>query len=1103
VKPPQNSTLIYQNTKNVWNGGIMSIIDFTQKANELLSDRAVLWPIPDTTKQSASPVILLEGPWKVNSAPSENFYEPDTRLDDWTDIMVPFDENVPKTSGAYVLDTKIPADWNGQQILLRLEGTSNCADVYCNGHFVRSHFGCAVPWDCDITPFCVPGEITRIAIGLKTESTVWLGASGLYRNVNLYTQPHTHLTRFHADTFFDDTYTDSRLVIHTGMVSSSENTATLRIYLDETLLGESELENGKDTDVEFLIKAPKKWDSEHPHLYTLTAKLYHDGEELETTHKRIGFREVKRVEDQVFVNGQEIKLHGVNRHDTHPLSGRGLTREMIEYDVKMFKEGNVNFIRTSHYPPSEYFLALCDEYGIYVEDEAALAFVGFGFSYTMHDPEYAEKYLQPVKEQIEYHRSHPCVIIWSLANESYYGDNFRLVTKYVQQADPTRLTIFDYQITMQEDDDRHDIWSIHYVDWNQDLAALMDQDVFGYVWPVPHKYPVLHDESTHIPTFSRRDMQRDPGVHNFWGETIRRFWDRAWTRKGVLGCSVWSGFDEVSFHHNQYSGWPFGMVDSWRRKKSEWWDMRKAFSYVKIFPETFTSGETTVLKVENRFNHTNLNETTIQWKSAEKSGSFRGPDAQPHEIAALIFPVRLTSGETLEIAILDSQGYQVNEAKLVYNQNLLSVPSADAGAPGISEDDNYLTLTGENCELILSKETGLIVKGSVNGQTVVSGGPCLHLEWFPLAPWKLQNMHCEALSNCAIVHLRGTYGKIAVSFRIAFDKAGTMVTDYTIDHMPYSSPRNQHFHFGHDCGGYEEVGLSFDIPKKLDILSWKRRDQWSVMPQWHANRLEGEAKRFANPDKPIDLMTKPDHAWKDDGYDPFNFGKYDIYGKGSIDFRSMKSYIYDASMNDGNGHAFRVLSDGTDSVRADGRYSENCIYNDDDTSITYSGKWFRVDTRNRTRGSEHIMSNEPGAKAEFKFHGTGCVWYATKDFSCGMAKVYLDGEFKDEVDLSRKRDMAVSRGYEASYNEIMYSVRDLEDGEHTLTIEVCGTQGTSGAGSYVTLDYMLVMREDWLGDVRFYIDNEFNYPDLTYGCWRKDPILVDSGYTNRVVTRLG
>jgi len=99
--------------------------------------------------------------------------------------------------------------------------------------------------------------------------------------------------------------------------------------------------------------------------------------------------------------------------------------------------------------------------------------------------------------------------------------------------------------------------------------------------------------------------------------------------------------------------------------------------------------------------------------------------------------------------------------------------------------------------------------------------------------------------------------------------------------------------------------------------------------------------------------------------------------------------------------------------------------------------------------------------------------------------------------------MAVSRGYEASYNEIMYSVRDLEDGEHTLTIEVCGTQGTSGAGSYVTLDYMLVMREDWLGDVRFYIDNEFNYPDLTYGCWRKDPILVDSGYTNRVVTRLG
>lgn len=1074
--------------------------------SERLWARPVLWPIPDRTFYTDVTAKLLNGTWRLNHSPQENFWNKEASLEGWEEVVVPTQViHEEDTEYAYARDVEIPSDWGGQRVLLRFEGANCEARVWCNGRYAGCHYGGFVSWDCDITDFCSPGSSARIVVGIRDRQreVCSFHFGGLIRDVILYTQPTVHLMRIQADTYFDSSYTDSRLVVHTGMVSGKGDEAVIKIYLDDDLLGETAAVDGYDADLEYKIIRPRKWDAEHPNLYTLTAKLFQDGRELETAHKKIGFREIRRVEDQVFVNGMEVKLHGVNRHDTHPLTGRGITHELVEQDVRLFKEANVNFIRTSHYPPRPDFLDLCDEYGIYVEDETSVAFVGQTIQYTMNDPAYTVKYMDTFAQQVERDKSHPCVIMWSLGNESYYGDNMRLMNAYAHQEDPERITIFSYPITMQDDDEKVDVWSVHYADWDTDVACMLDQWKRGYSWPVPHRYPVLHDESTHIPCHDPKDLKRDPGIRNFWGETIRQFWDRIWERKGALGCAIWAGIDDVWYRtDSQGRSAPWGLFDGWRRKKPEWWYVRKSYAYVKVLTDTFTCYGQPRLEVENRFNHTNLSEVRVKWRTEKEAGSFMAPEAGPHERCTLTFPTELRPGQWLEVSFIDSQGYQVNEAHLVHQENPVKVETACGGAPAVTRSNGNVILTGESCEWVLSEETGLIVKGSINGKVAVTGGPYLHMTGLALAPWQLRKMDVEIRTSSVMISLRGSYGPVEVSYRMAFDKKGVMTTDYTIDEMPYSSPHNQAFTVcGHDVGGYEEVGLAFDIPAELDTLFWKRKGVWSIYPEWHINRLEGIAGRF--PDKTVHSMTEePAWDWKEDDKEWPSFGKYDIGGRGTYDFRSMKDSIYEAGLGDGE-HCFMAMSDGTDSVRAVSGYARDCIFNDDDASITYTGNWIRVNTRNRSYRGEHIMCRDAGAKAEFRFYGTGCIWYATKDIICGTAKVYVDGVFQDEIDVSTTEGISsLPRGNEAVYDEMVYAVEGLPLKEHKLEIEVTGKIGNGGQSSYVIIDRMVVLREGCAGDVRFIVDNEFNYPDLTWGCYYKEPVLVASGYTRRVTTKL-
>lgn len=1074
--------------------------------------RPQIVPMPLQTGEISEPQICLNGTgWKLCSEPGEEFWNREASGTVWEDTQVPMQRTPSEREYAYAFELEIPEAWKGHRIFLRFDGVNCRTRVFVDGRPAGEHYGGFVSWDCEITEEAACGGRHWLVLGVTDDpgGICPFHFGGIIRDVTLFALPRTYLSRLHADVSFDDTYTDAGLTVYTQLQGGG---GCISLSLcspsgEEILLEKQELQAGQEHTETYRAARPLKWDSEHPYLYTLTASVWEDGLCTEKASRRIGFREIKRVGNQVFLNGAPLKLRGINRHDIHPVTGRAITHELVEADVRLFREANINFIRTSHYPPRPDFLELCDEYGIYVEDETAVAFLGQEIDCRENDPEFTSRFMDQFAELIERDRSHPCVILWSLANESFWGTNIAMQNAYAHQEDPSRLTIFSYPITQHEEDDRADIWSMHYAAWDQASDALVDS--FNRSCHEPLPWPVLHDESTHIPCYDRTDQRRDPGVRDFWGETISRFWDKIWNTQGALGCAIWAGLDEVWLASGRRNHWgaPWGILDGWRRKKPEFWHVRKAYSPIHITGEPAAEGDFVSLGIENRFNHTNLQEVGIAWRLGDSSGRMQGPDLPPGGKGSLLIPAPFLAGEQLTLEFTDPFGNLVDDGCWQLAAPALTLPAFSGGAPSLREACGGLLVEGRRFRLYFSGKTGLISAGYVNDVPVVTGGPFLQLTGLALAPWKLEKLESETAESCAAVSISGSYGKVSVRFRIAIDNEGLMETTYEILEMPYPSPRKLAMRVGDDTdsGGYEEVGICFMVPREMDLLSWSRRGLWNTYPDWHIGRLQGSALKH-NPYGVCRTGVAPEWDWQLDEKDTVLFGKYDTGRRGTRDFCSMKAHVIRAAMSAQNGgQAFTVLSDGTDCVRAQLTHNPEAVIGKTDGLVSYQGSWLCQKTGNLSREGTEMWSNTEGDACICHFTGTGIAWISSYDILGGMAEVYVDGELMDDsISLGvRLLTPGIARGYEKDAGRLVYAAEGLAMGEHTLKIVVKGERAPGSMGAYVFIDHFLVFGENDYGDTRLIIDSEFNYPELSWGYYTKEPVTVSTGYSRKVYTKLG
>ncbi|MCB0628852.1 MAG: hypothetical protein KDD15_03955 [Lewinella sp.] len=872
-------------------------------------------------------MISLNGEWEV-SVDGKNYAEIKVPGEL---IMQGVELGIGETA-RYRRDLLVPKDWKDHRVFIRFDGVSSYASVKINDTVIGDHEGSFVPFEFEITQ-ALNSDRNVLTVDVKAHTISDILActsqyaahtvAGILRKVTLFTLPQVHVADLSVQTFFDEQYQNARLQLTTQIAVPSPTGGKLQLRytlltadgkkVKETVtsLDQQALSNGlKANQTLIKVNRPRHWNPETPYLYTLTTELLQNGDFLQRTTQRIGFRQVEVRQSRVYVNGRSIKLHGVNRHAVHPITGRSLSPELDRLDARLFKEANCNYIRTSHYPPSDEFLQAADELGLFVESEASLTWIEHHASPIWGHWDYTDKkffpyFLQANLDQVQANKNHPSVIIWSLANESRWSALWNDVNAVIKNLDSSRPTSFHDQCWggFNNAGSTADIANYHYPGINGPAAT------------TPASRPVLFGEYAHLSTYNRREILTDPGVRDAYNQPLVMFYDSIYTYPNNLGGAIWSGIDD-SFHlpDGRIVGYgPWGPIDGWRRKKPEYFGMKKAYSPVKVKNVKTASGKLQ-MEVENRYDFTALSDIQIQAVINGEEVAVKS-DIGPRQ-SGLIEILYEGLIHTVGVTFFDPNGFVAEEEYYDLSEKQ-PVEAGSERSLALSEHDNvYLIRQGE-ITYTISKITGIVVSAEKDGQEVFTTGPQFTVmpmnsenggknniagETYqriihPIQSWPWYLKFASAISvkeseNSIDFDVETTFKEGKGHIRYQFSSDGMFTTDYEIsagdqELRPY------------------QYGLLLQLPKTFDQLSWKRNGDFTVYPADHIGRNVGIAtlnSKVTNGVEP--WRERPLWPWKDDATE-----------MGSNDFRSTKRFIERAALSNGKGITISVLSDGKQASR--------------------------------------------------------------------------------------------------------------------------------------------------------------------------------------------
>jgi hypothetical protein len=904
--------------------------------------RPVIVPRPTATLGVKHPVVSLDGAWKVNPAPPAEFWSNSVDPESWQDIRIPshvVPQGIIVSRGreyAFKKRVGIPVDFAGKRILLQLDGVSGQAKAWINGIYLRDHFGAFTTWNCDITDHVSPGKEAWVAVAAtdETEGLSFYNSGGILRSVRLIALPQDYLARLNIETDLDSSYRNAVLKVWISMSFNQGNSARVNLTLKDAdgkgvrlkPAGVDLTRDKPETIVEIPVAAPVKWDAEHPNLYTLEASVVSGGAAQQAVAKKVGFREVERVGKKLLVNGKEVKLRGVNRKDIYPLTGRSVPPEILDLDVRLFRAGNINYIRTSHYPTNPEFLDACDRYGMYIESENSISMAR---SAAVSSPELTKHFLSQLAEMMERDRSHPSVIIWSLGNESSWGSNILKEAEYARAEDTSRPLKFSWShlVPPELQAQVQDIYSFHYPSTRRDLAAGGpvpggDLEPNRERGTDPTGYPVLHDEYAHVPVYITEELRRDPGINNFWGHSIKLFWERIFSIEGALGGAIWGSVDNSSIAPEDrlvVSRNDWGLIDGWRREKPEFWLTKKAYSPVRVDGNPLPNPGKGELQIplRNWFDHTNLKELSVRWTVGRESGQLPGPNVEPHALGLLRLPPRAwKDGDEVNLKFFRMGDILVDEYNLSVNPPPPpAVPSPRGPAPAVEDRPDSITVKGAAFDLVFSRQTGLITSGSYKGTRIIESGPLLNLVGQHLGEWASKSISAAQEGAEAVVNISGGYASVDVGFQVRIDGQGLITTRYTLGTLPPLTRQVIDEGYKRDVGGYWEVGVAYVLTSEVDQLAWRRKGLWSAYPDDHIGRNAGVAQREGRGHSQH-YGEKPAWPWAEDEREFILFTRNDPGGRGTRDFRSTKENIYFASaIIRGSENRLQAVSDGRDAVR--------------------------------------------------------------------------------------------------------------------------------------------------------------------------------------------
>ena len=730
--------------------------------------------------------------WKTIDVPS-NWEMRGYGIPIYTNSTYPFFSDFPFINhndnpvGHYLKTFNVDASWNEKDVILHFGGVSSAFYVWVNGQFVGYSEDTRLPSEFDITKHIKKGEnkiavkVYRWSDGSYLEAQDHWRMSGIEREVYIQAVPKVRLSDVAIRTDFDDKYENAKLQIRPDFVVNLANKyvekvghfgdAPLKTVVDDWTLN-TQLFDDKGVAfgvanemklqkyfgewypqrdnvyfglIETEVKAPKKWSADAPNLYTLVLSVKDDkGNTIQATSIKVGFREVKIDERGRFlVNGNSVKMIGVNRHDHHQTNGKALSRADMEADVKLLKKFNFNAVRTSHYPNDPYFYELCDTYGIYVMDEANVETHGVRGKLS-NVPEWGSTYLERAIRMVQRDKNHPSVVMWSLGNESGMGANHAAMAGWIKSFDPTRYVHYE---GAQGDPTDAKYQKNYFPDDKGNPTDPKWVDMLSRMYPQPWELQGLIDDTDAI---DKRPVIMCEYAHSMGNSTgnMKAYWDVIYKNDRAIGGYIWDWIDQglLQTDKNGKKFYAFGgdfgdkpnadsfclngIIASDRTAKPGIYECKKVNEPAVISEINALKGEFEIL---NRHHAVDLSLYNLSWNLTENGkvvskGTIPSVATKPTSKEAIKVNFKapklhagseyfiIIQGTLKQNTLWESAGYVVFEEQFKLDYPVDAIKKLESKENLIvTEIDNAITVQNKNITLVVDKKTGYIKTYASNG----------------------------------------------------------------------------------------------------------------------------------------------------------------------------------------------------------------------------------------------------------------------------------------------------------------------------------------------------------------------------------------------------
>jgi len=688
----------------------------------------------------------------------------------YTNVQMPFTPDPPlvpseNPTGLFWRNFTIPESWNDKRIVICFEGVESAFYVWVNGQAVGYSQGSRLPAEFDLTPFVHTGEnslavkVIRWSDGSYLEDQDHWWMAGIYRDVFLYATLQTYIQDFFARSDLDAEYRDATLMVdvkigHSNLADLAGYTVGMQLYdasgtavFSDTLHQSIETHFRKTTRVVFAqpVINPAKWSAETPNLYTLILTLVNAmGDVVQVVRSRIGFRQVKVQGRELLVNGQPVLIKGVNRHEHDGLTGKTVSEATMVADIKLMKQFNINAVRNSHYPNHPRWYELCDEYGLYVIDEANIEAHAL-YNRLCHDPLWTHAFLERGMRMVERTKNHPSIILWSLGNESGYGANHDALAGWIRSVDPTRPLHYEGAISRSEGQD----WENGHA--ATDITCPMYptiQEIIDYADDPAGTRPLIMCEYAHA-------------MGNSCGN-LKEYWDAIKSHHGLQGGFIWDWVDQglVKADENGVEYWAYGgdfgdtindanfcingLVSADRVPHPALYEYKKLIQPIAVEVIDLIAGKIQVRNEQDFSDMTNINgrfEVQINGRTVQE-GELPKLDILPGESEIMqlpLEPVTLAAEEEcfLNIRFELSQGTSWAEQghEIAWEQFKMLVPVPEPNPDNldnftglnVAETGSSIIISGENFQFTFDKLSGELIDWVYNDVSLLHNGPRLNI----------------------------------------------------------------------------------------------------------------------------------------------------------------------------------------------------------------------------------------------------------------------------------------------------------------------------------------------------------------------------------------